>query len=166
MLYAMVLFLLSTGCSHTYQFNPSPKIDALKDTKISGKKLALDLANTPESFSDRASGHKFKIVGIRVHADHMARSFFQNETFVENQAEADIILKLNLKFDISTALLGGKCTCKAVWNFRETNGSALSTGTSSKGASFPVIANVGRNCEISAIQAIAEALDGALENLS
>jgi hypothetical protein len=157
--------LLITGCSHTHQFNPSPDIGTLEQSPLTGKRLFLDLTQTPEVHEDKASGHRFRIIGIREHTEHVTWSLFRNETFVENPAEADVVLSPSLRFEISTALLGAKCVCTASWDIKDATGKVIATGSASQETSFPAIANGGRNCEISALQAVSAALDNAFANL-
>jgi hypothetical protein len=152
------------GCSHTHAFNANPEVGALTQHKLKGKTLALDMANVPEEFSDRASGHKFKITGIRTHTNSMVRKLFANERIVDDPAKAEYVLKLKLMLTLKSALMGTKCVAQSQWDILR-KGKLVSTGTGEESTSIPTVYAAGGNCEVSSIKAISTGLDAAMAKL-
>jgi hypothetical protein len=152
------------GCSHTHAFNANPEVGALTQHKLKGKTLALDMTNVPEEFSDRASGHKFKITGIRTHTNSMVRKLFANERIVDDPAKAEYVLKLKLMLTLKSALMGTKCVAQSQWDILR-KGKLVSTGTGEESTSIPTVYAAGGNCEVSSIKAIGTGLDAAMAKL-
>ncbi len=160
----IVLLASLAGCSHTHAFNANPEVGALSQHKLRGKTLALDMTNVPEEFSDRASGHKFKITGIRTHTNSMVRKLFANERIVDDPAKAEYVFKLKLALSLKTALMGTKCVTQSQWDILR-KGRVVSTGTGEESASIPTVYAAGGNCEVSSIKAVAAGLDAAMAKL-
>lgn len=152
------------GCSHTHVFNASPEVGALNQHKLKGRSLALDMTNVPQEFNGRASGHNFKVTGIRTHANSMVRKFFANERIIDEPAKADYVLKLKLALTLKSALMGTTCVAQSQWEILQ-NGKVVSTGSGEKSTSIPTVYAAGGNCEVSSIQAISAGLDAAMAKL-
>jgi hypothetical protein len=158
------LLVSLAGCSHTHAFNANPEIGALTQHKLRGKTPALDLSNVPEEFSGRASGHKFKITGIRTHAHSMARKLFANERIVDDPGKAEYVLKLTHKLTLKSALMGTKCVAQSQWDIVR-KGKVVSAGSGEETTSIPTVHAAGGNCELSSIKAISAGLDAAMAKL-
>lgn len=157
---ALVL-LAAIGCSHTHRFNPNPKIGTLQEHKLSGHTLAVDLSGVPETYKDRASGHKYQMTGIRANVHSVVRKLFAKERWVEDPARADYLLKLKLDLRIGAALMGTRCETKAQAEIVRRD-QVVSTGTGSDAVSIPTTGAGGANCEIASLKAMSRALDDAL----
>jgi len=160
----VVLLTLLAGCSHTHTFKANPEVGALNQHKLKGKTLVLDMTNVPEEFNGRASGHAFKVTGIRTHANSMVRKLFANEHIVDDPAKAEYVLKLKLALTLKSALMGTTCVAQSQWDILQ-NGKVVSTGSGEKSTSIPTVHAAGGNCEVSSIQAIATGLDAAMAKL-
>ncbi|SRR6266508_7018150 len=149
------------GCSHTHRFNPNPKVGTLEQHKLSGHTLAVDLSGVPETYNDRASGHKYQMTGIRANVHSVVRKLFAKERWVEDPAKADYLLKLKLDLRMGATLMGTRCETKAQVEIVRRD-KVVSTGTGSDAASIPTTGVGGANCEIASLKAISQALDDAL----
>ncbi len=152
------------ACSHTHQFAPDPNVSEIPQHKLKGRSLALDLSAVPETYSTSANGHNFQITGIRAQSDRIVRKMFASERWVQNPAQADYVLKLTLNMNLGAAMGGTRCDANARWDILQ-KGRVAASGTASDRASFPVIANGGRNCEIASINAVSRALDAAMAGI-
>ena len=160
----LALTVIQIACSHTYAFNANPQVSAIRNQKLSGRTLSIDLSGVPESFSASAQGHSFTVVGIREHTSSVVRSLFADDQWVDDPSNADFTFRPRLELAIDGMVGGARCSATSRWDLVRRD-KVASSGEASFTSSFPVIANVGRNCEIASLKSNAQALDKALAGL-
>jgi hypothetical protein len=159
----LLVVAFAAGCSHSYRFEHTSKVEAARFPKLTGKTIALDLTGVPTTFETDANGHHFTIVDLRERTDDMVRRLLAKERVVTSGAPADVALKLALALEMGSTFTGVSCTAVARWDAAEKGRSASAEVKQS--SSVGAIANGGRNCEIATINAVATALEASAAKL-